>query len=243
VKPYVVRIVSHGSGVGKTTVGTHIVENLVRRGYVVGVVKHCREIDLEEKDSSRYIASGALRVVASCRGLAVLYVSRWSDDLEDCLAMLSTPIVVVEGFRDAKIGEKIVVYRDTEALNLVDDSTIAIVAPKRFEHRVRVYTFDELDELSQLVADRALDYVYQQLPKLDCGHCGYATCLDLAKAYLRGEARGCPRISSVTLRINGIEIPMNPFVKNLLRNIVRGFIASLKGVPQPIKRIEIEIRD
>ncbi|HIP57543.1 MAG TPA: hypothetical protein EYH02_05730 [Ignisphaera aggregans] len=98
------------------------------------------------------------------------------------------------------------------------------------------------DELPQLVVNRALEYIISQLPKTDCGYCGYSTCRGFVEAFLRGRTSSwCPRSSEIRLRIDGVEIPMNPFVRNVLRNIVLGFLNSLKNVPEKRQRIDIEI--
>jgi hypothetical protein len=45
----------------------------------------------------------------------------------------------------------------------------------------------------------------------------------------------------VTLIINGQEIPLNPFVKNVFTNVINGLVDSLDKVPEDKKKIEITI--
>ena len=44
----------------------------------------------------------------------------------------------------------------------------------------------------------------------------------------------------VTLEVNGRDIPLNPFVSNLLRQIILGMISALKGVKSP-RQVELKI--
>ena len=44
----------------------------------------------------------------------------------------------------------------------------------------------------------------------------------------------------VTLEVNGRDIPLNPFVSNLFRQIILGMISALKGVKSP-RQIKLEI--
>ncbi len=43
------------------------------------------------------------------------------------------------------------------------------------------------------------------------------------------------------LIVNDKEIPLNPIIKNILINIIKGFIETLKKVPEEKKTISIEI--
>lgn len=44
-----------------------------------------------------------------------------------------------------------------------------------------------------------------------------------------------------SLMVNGREIPLNPFVKNVFANVVNGLVDSLDKVPEDKKKIEITI--
>jgi len=41
--------------------------------------------------------------------------------------------------------------------------------------------------------------------------------------------------------INGKEVPMNRFVQESLKGVIKGFISALKGIDEPLKRVEIRI--
>jgi hypothetical protein len=45
----------------------------------------------------------------------------------------------------------------------------------------------------------------------------------------------------VRLRVNGREIPINPFVTGVFANVIDGLLDSLDQVPEPREKIEILI--
>ena len=49
-------------------------------------------------------------------------------------------------------------------------------------------------------------------------------------------------MTDVKLLINEIEIPMNEFIKEIFINVNKGFITSLKEIPEAIQTINIEIK-
>ena len=44
----------------------------------------------------------------------------------------------------------------------------------------------------------------------------------------------------ITLKIDGRDVPMNPFVKNIFTRTILGMVSSLSGVEKP-SRIELDI--
>ena len=49
------------------------------------------------------------------------------------------------------------------------------------------------------------------------------------------------RRSHVTLRIDGVPVPLNTFVQKIFQNIVLGMITSLRGVKENPKHIDLTI--
>lgn len=250
MKPYIVRIVSISSGSGKTMLIERIASYLSSRGYRFAVVKHAAKgLDIDDKDSARALRAGAPIAAVSGPGIAALYIANWIDDLEKALELVAgAPIVLVEGYRGLGLGDAVAVIKDLHDLeNLGERQMIAVTSLNRElvdECRARGYPahYIDSDEIPKLIESRALEHLVAQLPRADCGFCGYTSCRAFAEAYLKGEtAFWCPRASEIRLKVDGIEIPMNPFVKNMLRNIVNGFIESLKNVPRTKRKINIEI--
>jgi len=254
LKPYVVRVVSPGSGHGKTRLVSELISRLKIRGALVAAVKHAPHgVGVEDKDSHIMIRSGADVVAASSPRLGIVYYSRgWVDDLEHIASLIGAPIVVAEGFKESGVGDAVVVSKTpTETVELAEKvKPIAIVVwsaepqpPHNFNPPAPVFSFrgEDLDRLTDLVYSRAVEFLEAQTAKANCGYCGYPTCRAFAEAYIRGEARlWCPVASDVKLSVDGKPIPLNPFVKNALRSTIDGFLDSLKGVPQQRKRVIIE---
>lgn len=105
----VVVIAGEGSGVGKTLLGERLVGELVRRGLRVAAVKHVHHgVDYRVKDTGRYMAAGAERVVAVGPGEYMVVVrSRlgfWDAVMLACGG--GAEAVIVEGFRE-HLGEAV----------------------------------------------------------------------------------------------------------------------------------------
>ncbi|MDW8011258.1 MAG: molybdopterin-guanine dinucleotide biosynthesis protein MobB, partial [Sulfolobales archaeon] len=217
-----------------------------------GVIKHsASRITLEEKDSSRYLSAGAMEVVVSSRELTVLYSKTLIDDLSDLLKYVSKPLIVVEGFRDVEVGDSVIVTDSLEeAVQLLKKSTVAIVINSRNRAiekngvgNAAVLYSDQVRELTDLIVRRAVDHVTSQLPGLNCGMCGVDRCESLATKILKGERERCPVVLGVKLVVNEREVTLNPFVKNLIKSTITGLLSSLKGVPENVRRVVIEVSE
>jgi molybdopterin-guanine dinucleotide biosynthesis protein B len=94
------------SNSGKTSFGVRLVEELGRRGYRVGVIKHASKHpappDHEDKDTLRYRDAGAAAVGGIFAQETVLRLPATETPLDELLAMLagSVDLVIVEGYND-----------------------------------------------------------------------------------------------------------------------------------------------
>jgi len=250
MKPYIVRFISSRSGTGKTLVASKIVDSLVKRGFPVGVIKHATTgISLEEKDSEKYLRAGATEVIVSNKEITLAYNKGLVDDLGELVGLISKPLIIAEGFKESNVGDTVVVAKEIEdAAGLVTSSTIAVVITESHtiseNHRVDgapILQLSQLDVLADRIIEKAVRYITNQLPGLNCGHCGLSTCEALALRILKGEKASCPLSSQVKLSVNNIEIQLNPFVMNVMISVVEGLLRALKGVPKNIKEIELKI--
>lgn len=250
MNPYVARFVSAGRKRGKTSLATRVVSDLISRGYVVGVVKHSsHDIDVATKDSRKYVSVGAKEVLVSSGSVGALFYSGWVDDLEYSLRYLSTPVVIVEGFKESSVGDAIAIVddlREFQELTRVAHDILAVVTESEevrleLSKSLKVFRKSDVSPVTDLIESRMLEFLENQTPKTNCGYCGYETCKALVRAYSTGKAPWCPVKSDVGLLINENPVPMNAFVKNMLRSVVEGFISSLKRVDVSRKKIVIEI--
>ena len=47
----------------------------------------------------------------------------------------------------------------------------------------------------------------------------------------------------VVLKINGTDVPLNPFVKDVFKNVIGGLVASLDKIPLEITQIEVVLNN
>jgi len=101
-----VLIAGEASNVGKTTLGEKLASTLARRGWCIAAVKHVHHgVDYRVKDTGRYMAAGASRVVAVGPG-EYMVVARGSLPLSRAVELAAAGCstapcrVVVEGFRE-----------------------------------------------------------------------------------------------------------------------------------------------
>jgi len=203
---------------GKTTLMVKIVEELVNRGFKVGTVKHVHgKFDVEGKDTWKHKESGAELVIGS--GNETLFLLNQHLELDNILTMTecmkNLDYLVVEGFKHSH-------YAKISVSSLDDEYIIKSVDP---------FTISDsnLKSLADLIEERS----YTRLPELNCGECGYDRCKDFAKAMVKGKitetACAMKKERIIKLKINGLSIPMNPFVQTFVRNTTIGMLYSLKG--------------
>jgi len=251
MKPYIVRFVSLEAGKGKTYIASSVLAKLKLKGYITAAIKHAaHDIDIKEKDTDKYIEAGADITIASSHKLGVIYYSKWIDSLDYILGFINTPIVIVEGFKNYENGDVVAIVDNIDEFKdlskYVKGDIIAIICNNKSlirasEINVKMFNKDEVNEIASFIELRALKFLENQLPQSNCGLCGFETCSAFAKAYAIGKASQCPVISDIKLVIDSKDIALNPFVKNILRSTINGFISALKGVPQQRKRISIDI--
>lgn len=158
---------------GKTTLVTMLVQELVKRGHQVGTIKHTHhDFDLEGKDTWKHREAGAQMVVGS--GESTFFLINESVPLDKILKSVKTlkelDYIIIEGFKHVD-------YPKISTTGVEDEFTIT---------SVDVFKMDPEDivPLADLVEERS----YGLIPGLDCGECGFDSCLDMAKAIIRGEA-------------------------------------------------------
>lgn len=247
---YVIRFISLRSGVGKTTVASKVVSVLKNRGLVVGVVKHCSGgVVLEEKDTRKYVESGASIAVASAPGMLIAYYSGHGDELEEALGYVRTPLVVVEGYKNSGIGDAVLVVESVRELEKAELSLQNLTALYAREldgsplSEIPVFKPGEEEKLAMYIEERAVNQLTGRTGRLNCRACGFNSCRDLVEAYLRGSARWCPVHSDVRVSVNGVSIELNPFVKGVVRSVIMGLLEPLRGVPKDRKHIIVEIKN
>lgn len=112
--PPVVPIVGY-SGSGKTTVLVKLIEELTRRGFRVGTIKHHShdfEMDIPGKDTWRHKQSGAVTtLISSPSRIGMVRDVVKEMELDELLPLIvGVDVIIVEGYKGVK-RPKIEVYR------------------------------------------------------------------------------------------------------------------------------------
>lgn len=230
---------------GKTRVVEALVGELSDRGFSVGTLKHTAEsvlLDTPGKDTWRHREAGSVATaILHGRGSA-LFLDRAMTVREAVAKLGDLDFVVTEGFKSLGSMAKLIVPRvEGEVGELSDGLEIGIVDVDgrgvRGGGEVPVIPLGEAGALADLVEERA----FPVLPGLGCRGCGFDTCLEFGKALLAGEAElgACVGFGSgFSLKVDGEEVALGPFVQDVTRGVVLGLVSSFKGVEQP-RRVEL----
>lgn len=216
---------------GKSSLVLSLAEALKKKGYTVGIVKHCQEkINMVEKDKPFSRFAKEIAIVSDKE------ISRFSKKfltLEDIISTLSLDYVLVEGFKQNKTLPRIVCFKnEKEKKELIKGLEIAFVKKEGFNYGKNI------TKLVSLLEKKAF-----KLPGVNCGRCGFKTCYDLAQEIIKQNQKPSVCVYSngkVRLWIEDRPIFLNPFAEDILKNVVSGFVKSLKGAKKSGK-IKIEI--
>lgn len=253
----VLAVIGHKNS-GKTTVVEGLISELVTRQFRVASVKHISKegfsIDTVGKDTWRHSAAGANPVIAVSDVESII---KTKDGMEKfSLAEMikvaeekGTDILILEGFssmilEDKRVG-KVVCVRDLAEYEEFREGAIGdILVFCSFQPLGEPVANIETEH--PCIVERVLRFIEKRkrisqisvrLAGLDCKKCGRATCEELAEDIDAGKASldDCiPLKLKMALRakivIEGSEIPIQPFVSEIIRKSVLGMVSTLKGV-------------
>jgi molybdopterin-guanine dinucleotide biosynthesis protein B len=215
---------------GKTTLVRALAAFLKKKGYKIAIVKHAhRHIDIPEKDT-QFFENCSTLVLATEK--IVSTVEKRFASLEDILSRLDADYVLVEGFKQNKTLPRIVCYNTAkEKKELSCGLEIGFVKNGDLKPK-------DVKSLAGAVIKRSF-----KLPGINCGKCGFKSCLELARQILKGEKsfKDCAyKQAKAKVWVGGKFVFLNFFVEDILRNTVKGFVQSLKGAERS-GNIKIEI--
>ncbi len=157
------------SGGGKTTLIEKLIPVLKSRGIKVAVVKHDAhgfQMDHEGKDTYRFSAAGADRVMISSAVSGFAEIDKSPRSLEEMLRGIDDmDIVIVEGYKGADIPKLYVMterneYREPD--DIAKAEAIITDAPKRFESSGK--TVFDIDDVYSIA-----DFIYKKVYKKAVG--------------------------------------------------------------------------
>ena len=222
------------SNSGKTQLVEKLVTALRERDYSVGTVKNIHvegfSIDTEGKDTWRHYKAGAEMVVANSEDEVAFLVKYGMvpEEIRYVIFKATDPdILVVEGYWD-------------------DESTKILVGEMEKRSNTVMQYKDNFDEiLAYAVEGIETEKILEELPGLDCGRCGHDVCRELAAAILQKKKthHDCEYYSEkkVSMVVDGKEIPLGKFAKEIVAGTISGMVSTLKGV-EGGREIKVEIR-
>jgi len=242
---------------GKTTTIEKIIAELALRGYKVGSVKDIHfegfAIDTEGSNTHRHKMAGSTLVTA--RGILetdVLYQEHLP--IKDILKHYENKFdyVVMEGVLDFPCPV-IVTGHTTDDLDIkLNDRTFLISGVISSEEEIfnesNSYKYKGVRALNAITDIEAIvDIIeaktFDALPDVDakcCMACGY-DCYGFCAAVIKESSNRSECVDKnqeITLKIDGNNISMVPFVQKILRNSVLGVVKELDGYKKDLK-IEI----
>ena len=255
VKP-IIAVIGHKNS-GKTSLIEDLIRSLRSGGLKVMSAKHVDlkgfTLDREQTDTWRHSKAGANPVI--CISESEIAIIRKDGEGEFSIKDLTgyggdVDVILLEGFsrwilKDEDVG-KIVMVRNKSELKeyseIVKGPVLAYCSYRK--DLVGEGLVDAEAEFSSILSavrgfiyDRTrLNDILKQLPGLNCGKCGYRSCLELAKAVMSGKAsvekcavkRSEGKIKASIL-IDDKRIPTIPYISELIRRTILAMISTLKG--------------
>ena len=222
---------------GKTTLVIRLSQELSRMGYRVAILKHASgDIDFPSSDTSKFRAHAAFVSAISSKESEIILKGR--KRIEDILTYFDCDIVLIEGFKKEKTFPKIVCIRNKgEESELFDGLQLFTASFNKDISDFAIENDDHIKKMAALVSEKSF-----KLPNLNCGHCGYESCYGLAMEIVKGKKSTANCVSlnpPISVKVDGVEFPLNPFMSNLYKNSFLAMLSSLKGFKKG--RLEIEI--
>ncbi|MFX1486201.1 MAG: molybdopterin-guanine dinucleotide biosynthesis protein B [Promethearchaeota archaeon] len=240
---------------GKTSVLEYIVSGLNGLGYRIMTAKHISEkrfsVDSEGTDTWRHREAGGNPVFCVSENEIAMIARRSSEgfSLGEILRFTESDsdLLILEGF-----SRWILKDNDVAKIICVKNRDEYEFFSKNVEGRILgIYSIDPMGSQIQTIEEAKDDIVegahsfmkeerevfdiLRELPILDCGKCGFDSCLNFAREIRKGKVtiKDCNVLNAkeqlnVRIEVNGKEIPLQPFVSKIIYNTVTGMVSSLK---------------
>jgi molybdopterin-guanine dinucleotide biosynthesis protein B len=256
VQPYTLCIVANESKTGKTTLIERLIPVFKDQGIPVATIKHLggtHPYESKEKDSAKHLIAGAEIAVAINSNTITLRYSKstGSDQLHSALSSLMaiTPhhlpqLILIEGYKQSEFP-KIFLIKSRNDLNSLPAGKILLTSGIHLDSETALaeipssmnpVVFSNTNEIVKTIKENAIAFTLENLPAIDCGECGYPTCLEFAQALWQKHDKPMECFNlygTLHLEVNGKKIPIKSFVQNIIAQGVRGMVGALKGVENP----------
>ncbi len=210
---------------GKTSLAVALAREFQSRGFSVAAAK-CAHTPLDKPQTDTDQLHEVCDVVA---GLGPTETTvAWSSRhyLADLLPLLQADVLLVEGCKDQKWLPRILLSSPEQPADAALEPELALGCWGT-PHFTGMPVFTEVPELAQHVLEHGF-----LLPGLDCGACGRKDCAGLTRDIVAGKVTpaACQaRKADLSVKVNGQELGLNPFVRDIIGGSIRGMLSQLKG--------------
>jgi molybdopterin-guanine dinucleotide biosynthesis adapter protein len=222
---------------GKTRLIVRLSQELSGMGYRVGVIKHAPDhLDFPETDTTKF--KEHVPFVAGISKDETEIIVKGRKRIENVIGFFDCDIVLVEGFKREKTFPKIVCLKEESDREELFDGLQLLTAG--FDGGISDFAIENDDHIKRMAAIAAEKAF--KLPSLNCGHCDYESCFDLAREIVAGKETidKCVSLNPpISVEVGGTTLPLNPFTSNLMKNAILGMLSTLKGFKKGTVRIEI----
>ena len=238
--------------VGKTTTIEQLVPKLIEKGYKIGTVKIAFkpvsiDVNQDHYDVVRHRKANPTKTLfKSSIDTTVFY----NEEIELRSALLefgkNLDFVLIEGFIQDLVGfpQIVLLKKEVNFEEFVNEFTVAISSISEFSVKVKHEKYVDFEDLMKIIEEKSLPL----LPSLDCDHCGLKTCNKFIAEVIAGNKKidDCYVIkheqATFSLKVNDKDVPCNPFVQTILRNIVVGTVKSIKLDDKEIINLELQFK-
>lgn len=230
---------------GKTRVVESIINELSSRGYRVATIKHTSENDSFDKngtDTYRHSQAGSTITAITSDNNSAIFLKKPISPKEITELFLTIDFLILEGFKKMNSIPRIVIPRNEEEIKeLATELDIAFIenSGPLTSNEVSIISINDSVKIANLVEAMASPL----LGGIDCRACGYSSCKMYAKAIVfEGISNNRCVVNAnkkMNLRVNGVSVPLNPFLQKLLTKLVMTFVETLKDIDKP-RRVSLE---
>ncbi|MGM0538072.1 MAG: molybdopterin-guanine dinucleotide biosynthesis protein MobB [Thermodesulfobacteriota bacterium] len=220
---------------GKTSLAQELCAYFQTQGLKVAAAKYSSH-GFERQDTDTARLSEQAQAVVGISPKESLIIWPRKRFLLDLVPLLQADVLVVEGGRELTAMPRILLPKNAGQDDRPLEPELALAAWKQCPEG-DLPVIDNIQDLGQLVLERGF-----LLPGLDCGSCGREDCGQLARDIVHKKANpdDCQALQgTMTVRVNGQALGLNPFVESIISGGIQGMLAQLKGYAPG--RIEISM--
>jgi len=197
---------------------------LERRKYKVALVEFFTSLK-GSPEKKADIPNDYSHTVVNCFPDRTTFSFEKSMFLDGILALVDADYVLIKGFTEDNSYPRIVIMDENRKEK--DCSNGLEIAGYGMEHTSCFPVTQNITQLIDIIEEKSF-----KLPNLNCEACGFDNCYAFAKEIVKGNRKSEDCISlnpKVAIEIDGVPLPMNPFISGIVEKTIRALLSSFKG--------------